>query len=197
MADTDRPDAEVPREGSSDHTSPHQAQGHQAQGNQAPATQARISFWAGCGIGAVAVLAAGAVLERCDTTTLYGPHLALEVTMPDRVVVGDPFSIALNARNPHPDELELDNIDVPERVLEHVAFLGMSPQASEDSPLGGGGTQTWFFETPLGPGASAGVTIEAQALEVGRHVVELAVCTFDQDCASVVRELDVVAGQLQ
>lgn len=99
---------------------------------------------------------------------------------------------AINARNPHTQALELDNIDVPDRVFEHFELLGMSSQASDDSPLGGGGTQTWFFELPLGPGGTVVITFEAQALEVGHHVVELSVCTFNQDCASVVHDIDVV-----
>jgi hypothetical protein len=140
------------------------------------------------------MLAGGGVLDSCNTQLLYGRHLAVTISSPDVVVIGDTFAITITARNPHAQELALDNIDVPDRVLEHVAFLGVSPQASEDSPLGGGGTQTWFFETPLGPGGSAGVTIQARALEVGRQIIELSVCTFEQDCASVVRELDVVAG---
>jgi hypothetical protein len=75
-----------------------------------------------------------------------------------------------------------------------VEILDVSPATSDDSPLGGGGTETWFFEHPLGPGASVIVLFEARALDVGRHVIELAACTFEQDCASVAHVLNVVEG---
>ncbi len=103
------------------------------------------TFWKGFAVGGAtaAVLVIAGVIAFGMWFT--GPQLIVQVEMPDGVIRGEPFVIEIEASNPHSEAIELDNVDFPNGVLDYFEVVDVKPLASDDSPVGGLGSQTWSF----------------------------------------------------
>ncbi len=121
-----------------------------------------------------------------------GPQLAVNITVAETVWVDEPFVLRLETSNPHDEAVELDNIDIPNRFFEAFGILSVSPAASTDSPIGGFGSQTWYFDHTVQPGQNRIVELTLQPNKPGSHVLELAVCNGYEDCSTVTRPIEVL-----
>ncbi len=149
------------------------------------------AFWKGFAVGGATTLVlaiAGAIAIGLWFT---GPQLIVQVEMPDSVIRGEPFVIEIEASNPYSEAIELDNVDFPNGVLDYFEVVDVKPLASDDSPVGGFGSQTWYFRALLQPGDHRTVAFTVRAIQVGTPVIQFYVCNGYEDCTTVVRPIRV------
>lgn len=148
-------------------------------------------FWAGFALGVFTTIVV-AVAAGVAITYLYtGPAPAVSVALPDAAVVGTGFTIVVDVSNPHSENVALGNLDIPDRFFESFEVSSVAPEASAESPIGGFGSQTWFFDMELEPGASQRFTLSVTPIRPGTHVVEFDVCNSFEDCTRFVGAIDV------
>ena len=140
------------------------------------------------GFGVALVLLVGLIFMAVFWFT--GPALDVSATAPETAVQGERFTLSIEIHNPHGDDIELDNIDVPDRVLENFDINPVDPESLGEA-IGGLGSLTWFPEWVLEPGDSATVEFDVRALSLGRQVLELEVCNDFEECTQIVRVIDV------
>ena len=150
------------------------------------------SFWAGVAVGAGGMLVLGSATLVGIGTLLTGPQLALQVTIPDTVLVAEPFVIEIDLSNPHHEAVTFDNLDIPDRILGTFDVLDVEPSASSASPIGGFGSQTWYFESEVPPGGRRAVKVRMRARRTGPAPVQFDICNAYEDCSTVVRSVYVV-----
>ncbi len=126
------------------------------------------------------------------STLFTGPMPAVSVQLPEQIALGAEFPLTLDVSNPHGEDVVLDNVDIPDRVFERFEVAAVSPVASNDSPVGGLGTQAWFFDREIRPGHSFRITMGLKALQTGVHPVESDVCNSYEDCTTFVGVIEVV-----
>ncbi len=148
-------------------------------------------FWAGFGLGVLSTVVVGIAGVIAIATFFTGPMPAVSVQLPEEVVLGDEFPLTLDVSNPHSEDVVLDNVDIPNRFFETFEIVSISPAPSEGSPVGGLGTQTWYFDRELSPGGSYQITLNLKALKSGIHPVEFDVCNSYQDCTTFVGVIEV------
>jgi hypothetical protein len=93
--------------------------------------------------------------------------------------------------NPHSSFVILDNVDIPSAFFESFEIVSVAPMPSEDSPVGGFGTKTWYFELEVPPTTTETITFELRPNARGRHVLEFEVCNSTEDCLSVVKAIEI------
>jgi hypothetical protein len=147
-------------------------------------------FWVGFVVGVGATLAALVVAIVVFATLLTGPQLAVQVEMPDSVARGDTFVVLIEASNPHDREVELDNIDIPDRVLESFQFVSVNVPTSGE-PLGGLGTETWFFDLTVPSGSRETLEFDVKAIRAGSAVMQFDVCNAYEVCTTIVRPINI------
>ena len=124
---------------------------------------------------------------------LFGraPQLAVNFTVAETAWVSEPFVVRLETSNPHDEAVVLSSVDIPNRFFEPFEILSVSPAASPDSPVGGFGSQTWYFEYTVQPGQNKTVELSVRPKKLGTHVLEFAVCNGYEDCTMVTRAIEV------
>ncbi len=120
-----------------------------------------------------------------------GPALDVGASSPDSVSVGENFALTILVENPHKEQVELDNIDFPDRFFEVFEIQAINPDIG--SPTGGFGTKTWFPEHSLDPLSSIELTLDVWPRVSGTHVIEFEVCNNFADCSQVARGIEVTA----
>ena len=137
----------------------------------------------------------GAVVTILGALTIVfwwtNPSLDVGVEIPASAELGGPFSLNIIALNPHSELATLDNVDIPNAFFESFEVVSVKPTPSEDSPIGGFGTQTWYFEIEIPPTATKTVTFEVRPTASGRHVIEFEVCNSTEDCSSVAKAIEI------
>lgn len=121
-----------------------------------------------------------------------GPVLDVDVSFPESIKITDSFDLIINAKNPHSEVVELDNIDIPESFFESFEVISVSPQAISGSPVGGMGTRTWYFEIDVQPQEETTVIYKLKPLKQGQHVLELEVCNATEDGSQVAKPITVL-----
>ncbi len=155
-------------------------------------TTVKNRFWTGFAVG-MGTMAALIVMAIIVVVAFFmGPQLAVDVNVAETVRIGEPFVVRLETSNPHEEAVELGNIDIPDRFFEAFEVLSVSPAASADSPIGGFGSQTWYFDSAVQPGQSRTVELSVQPNKLGNHVLELEVCNGYEDCSMVTRPIEVL-----
>lgn len=149
------------------------------------------TFWKGFAVGGATTLVLAIAGLIAIATWFTGPQLTIHVQMPDSVTAGEPFVIEIEASNPHSEAIELDNVDFPNGVLDYFEVVKVKPVASDDSPVGGLGSQTWYFDALLQPGDRRTVEFTVRAIQVGSPVIQFDVCNAYEDCTTVVRRIRV------
>ena len=157
--------------------------------NGAASTTSR-TFWKGFAVGGATTAVLGIAGVIALLTWFTGPQLIVQVEMPDGVIRGEPFVIEIEASNPHSEAIKLNTVDFPNGVLDYFEVVNVKPLASDDSPVGGLGSQTWFFGALLQPGDRRAVEFTVRAIQVGNPVIQFDVCTFT-DCTTLVRRIRV------
>ncbi len=155
-------------------------------------TTVKSRFWTGFAVGMGTMVALVIMAIIIVVAFFIRPQLAVDVTVAEAVRIGEPFVVRLETSNPHEEVVELDNIDIPDRFFEAFEVLSVSPAASADSPIGGFGSQTWFFDSAVQPGENRTVELSVQPNELGNHVLELEVCNGYEDCTMVTRPIAVL-----
>ncbi len=155
------------------------------------ASTTRRTFWKGFAVGGVTTAVLAFVGAIAVTVWFTGPQLTIHVQMPDSVTAGEPFVIEIEASNPHSEAVELDNIDFPNGVLDYFEVVDVKPLASDGSPVGGFGTQTWYFKALLQPEDHHTVEFTVRAIQAGTPVIQFDVCTGYAGCTTVVRTIRV------
>ena len=152
---------------------------------------AKSKFWVGfaAGMGTMAVLMVGVIVIFTVLSTR--PQLAVNVTVAEAVWINEPFIVRIETSNPHDEAVELDNIEMPNRVFEVFEVLSVSPAASPDSPVDSFGIQVWYFESMVQPGQTQTVELTFQPNKPGSHVLELAVCNSYESCSAVTLPIEV------
>ncbi len=148
-------------------------------------------FWAGFGLGVLSTIVVGIAAIIAFGMFFTGPMVIVSVQAPDIAEVGISFPVVLEISNPHSENVALDNIDVPDRNFEIFEIISITPGPIEGSPVGGFGTQTYYMELELKPGASERITLEVRAIEPGNHTLEFDVCNSYEDCSRVVSSIEV------
>ena len=148
-------------------------------------------FWAGFGLGVLSTVVVAIAGLIAFATFFTGPMPAMSVQLPEEVVLGDEFPLTVDVSNPHTEDIVLGNIDIPNRFFETFEIVSISPAPSEESPVGGFGTQTWYFLWELSPGSSFQIIVNLKALKSGIHPVEFDVCNSYQDCTTFVGVIEV------
>ena len=120
-----------------------------------------------------------------------GPKLAVQVSMPKVVGAKTPFTIEVVVGNPHDEELSFSDLTFPDRVLEKFRIESLSPPASTESPVGGLGIQTYFYELTLPPESEEAIEIVVLPTIPGSHLMEFDVCNAFQDCVTTLRRIQV------
>ncbi len=151
-----------------------------------------VIYAKGFGVGLATAVAAAIGLILAFAYFFTGPALAVVATAPSTVVMGETFTLSIEVRNPHDAAVELNSIDVPQRVLNHFKITATSPEQLGE-PVGGLGSLTWYPEQVLEPGSSEVIEFEVEPLNPGRQVLELEVCNDFQDCSQIVRVIEVAA----
>lgn len=118
---------------------------------------------------------------------LTGPQLDVQVSLPDSALRNEAFAVTIEIANPHAETVELDNLDIPDRVFDRFEVLDVDPAASPESPVGGLGSQTWFYDLPVEPGGRQTVELTVRGTRSGAAVFEIDVCNEREDCTSVAR----------
>jgi len=121
----------------------------------------------------------------------WGPVLSVEFDVPRAVTVDEPFLLNIVIGNPHSQTLQFSDLDIPDRFFEIFDLDSIAPLPSADSPIGGFGTQTYYYERDLDPGASYAIELKLAATQAGNHVIEFDICTSNQDCARIARAIGV------
>ncbi len=155
------------------------------------ASTTRRTFWKGFAAGGATTFVLAIVGVIAVGMLFTGPQLDVQIQMPDSVTVGEPFVIEIEASNPHSEMIELDNVDFPNGVFDDLEVVDVNPVASDDSPISGFGSQTWYFEVPLQPGDRRTVEFTVRAIQVGSPVIQFYVCNGYEDCTTVVRRIRV------
>jgi len=151
----------------------------------------KSKFWMGfaAGMGTMVVLAVGAVFAL--GVFFVRPELVINVTVAETVRLGEPFVVTLETNNPHDEAVELDNIEMPNRVFEAFEVLSVSPATSPDSPTDIFGIHVWYFESMVQPGQTQTVELTFQPNKPGTHVLEMKVCNGYGDCSAVTLPIEV------
>ncbi len=146
----------------------------------------------GCGCTAVSILGGGFGLGAALFMAYFmsGPALAVTSSAPDIARLEEPFTLALEVHNPHDAPVEVDNIDVPQRVLDHFDIEAGQPMLGE--PVGGFGSLTWFPEKRIAPASRLIFELEVVPLSPGQHVLEVSVCNDSEDCSRIVQPIEVL-----
>lgn len=157
------------------------------------ATDGRIFLWVG--LSGVGGFLAGVGLFVAAAWIWYGPdspgttYFAVEVEAPAQAVVDQPFTVQVHASNPHALPLQLSDLDFPDAVFSFLTHESSTPAATLDSPVGGLGTQTYYYEAPVQPGALLQVELKFVPTKAGRGILQFDVCTGDQACTNVTRSI--------
>jgi len=136
---------------------------------------------------ALTVLAATAFF-----TLVTGPELSVRVSAPTSALVGKPFKVVLLVSNPHNEAVTLHSVDIDDEALEELRVVAVVPEASQDSPVGGFGYQTWYFEEEMPPASEKTIEFEFVAHSPGSHQIPFDVCNWYQDCSRTPISLVVV-----
>ncbi len=131
----------------------------------------------------VAVTIAGALALVFFFT---GPALMVTASAPASATLVGPVVITIEATNPHDDPVILHNVDVPNRFFQNLDIVAVRPSATLESPVGGFGSQTWFFEISVPPQESRTVELDVVAKHPGAYVAEFEVCTSYEACSLMV-----------
>ncbi len=133
-------------------------------------------------LGVAVTIAGGYAL----LTLFTGPVLIVNASAPASATLEGPILIAIAATNPHDDPVILQFIDVPNRFFENLEIVAVRPSPSPESPVGGFGTKSWFFEITVAPHETRTVELDVIAKHPGAHVAEFDVCNFYGECSSIV-----------
>jgi hypothetical protein len=127
--------------------------------------------------------------------TLYsGPELSVRISAPESVPIREPFRVSLHLTNPHSEAVIFDSVDIDDSVFETFEVVSVTPEATEDSPVGGFGQQTWFFERTIQPAGEETVEFEFVANSAGSFQLPFDVCNSYQDCSRTPLSIRVVAS---
>ena len=140
-------------------------------------------FFAGCVATSIGIIALGVFWTS--------PALDASAEIPDTVAIGTTFLMPVSAFNPHDQMVVLDNVDIPNEFFESFEVVSVSPTPTEESPIGGFGTQTWYFEIEVAPGATETAVFELRPIAKGRPVIEFTVCNSTEDCSAVVQAIEI------
>ena len=88
------------------------------------------------------------------------PDIGVEI--PTSVELGASFSMNIVAFNPHSKLVTIDNVDIPSAFFESFEVVSVTPIPSEDSPIGGLGTKTWYFDLEVPPTTTKTITFEVR-----------------------------------
>ncbi len=119
------------------------------------------------------------------------PSLDVGVEIPTSAELGGSFSMNILAFNPHSKLVTLDNVDIPNAFFESFEVVSVTPMASGDSPVGGLGTKTWYFDLEVPSTTTKTITFEVRPTAWGRHVIEFDVCNSTGDCSSVAKAIEI------
>ena len=151
------------------------------------ARKGRLKFFAAGFFTGVAVLILGVMGIAFWWTS---PLLAVTWEIPASAKLGGSFSMDIVAFNPHSELATLDNVDIPDAFFELFEVVSVTPTPSEDSPVGGFGTKTWYFDLEIPSSTTETITFQVRPTARGRHVIEFEVCNATEDCS-------LVAGAIQ
>ena len=154
-------------------------------------TTVKSKFWKGFAVGVGTTLGAIIIFLVIVNVFFIWPQLAVNVTVAETVLVGEPFLVTLETSNPHDEAVELDNIEMPNRVFEAFEVLSVSPAATADSPVNIFGFQVWYLESIVQPGQTQIVELTFQPNKLGSHVLEMKVCNGYEDCSAVILPIEV------
>ncbi len=119
-----------------------------------------------------------------------GPVLIVKASAPASAMLEGPVLITIEATNPHDDAVILDNVDVPDRFFQNLDIVAVRPNPSPESPVGGLGSQTWYFKISVPPQETRTVELDVVAKNPGAHVAEFNVCNSYEDCSFVVVSIE-------
>ena len=136
---------------------------------------------------AVSILAAGILLSVWTS-----PSLDVRVEAPASAGVGRVFLVTVFVSNPHSEATSLGNVDIPNEFFASFEVVSVTPTAtSGESPVGGFGSKTWYFDYELPPLASENIVLEVKAIARGRHVIEFYVCNSTEECSPVAKSIEI------
>lgn len=119
------------------------------------------------------------------------PMLDVRVEAPTSAEIGHVFLVTVFVSNPHSEASSLGNVDIPNKFFDSFEVVSVSPRATSESPVGGFGSQTWYFDSELQPLASGNVVFEVKAIARGRHVIEFEVCNSTEECSPVAKSIEI------
>ena len=120
------------------------------------------------------------------TVLFTGPALFVKASAPASAMLEGPVVITIEVTNPHDETVILDNVDVPNKFFQNLDIVAVRPNPSPESPVGGLGSQTWYFEISVPPQETRTVELDVVAKNPGTHVAEFKVCNSYEDCSFVV-----------
>jgi hypothetical protein len=153
-------------------------------------TNPKNRFLTGFAVGVGTTLVTTFVALVAFVYAFNGPQLAINTTVAETVRIDEPFVVGLETSNPHDEAIELSNIDIPNRLFEAFEVLSVS-SASEDSPIGGFGSQTWYFDHTVQPGTNRVIELSLRPKQLGTQVIEFDVCNGYEICTMVTRPIEV------
>ena len=106
----------------------------------------------------------------------------VSVSAPAQAEVGSAFPISFRVVNGASDIELLSNLDIPDAFFAVFEVMSVTPEASQDSPEGGLGSQTWYFERSMEPGAEIEVVVQVKAHEPGTHLGHFELCNAREEC---------------
>jgi hypothetical protein len=119
------------------------------------------------------------------------PSLDVGLEIPTSAEPGGSFAMNVVAFNPHSEVATLDNVDIPNAFFESFEVVSVTPTPSEGSPVGGFGTQTWFFDLEVPPTTTKTITFVVRPTAQGHQVIEFQVCNSTENCSSVVKAIEI------
>ncbi len=137
-----------------------------------------IGFVLGVAVTIAGVLALGFFIS--------GTALSVKASAPASATLDGPVVITIEATNPHDDPVILDYVYVPNKFFQDLDIVAVRPSPSLESPIGGLGSQTWYFEISVPPQETRTVELDVVAKHPGAHVAEFSVCNFYGDCSLMV-----------
>lgn len=119
------------------------------------------NFIIGCTVGIVIGIAAGLLVAIAGITgfSLWWTSPIPDVTaeIPPSVALDQRFNIDILVSNPHDETVVLSNVDIPSEFFASFEVVGVRPVPADPDPLGGFGSQTWYFDMVIAPGDEIGI----------------------------------------
>ena len=115
--------------------------------------------------------------------------LSMEIDVPDRVVVGEEFTMLVLVSNPTDEDVDFGSIDIYDELLDGFDIKTVTPAPYDQD--GTFGFTSHFYSDTLTPGEKREYRFEMKAAAVGSWSGDVDCCTADEDFVTIITSIEV------